>query len=238
MTAAETKQLFLILYDKVTNLAAPGYTNAEITSFLNKAQLQFIKQRYNEKGNKYQEGYEETEKRRKDLSELTSNINLVSSDLSSNQVGVSPNGSLYNLPKDFLYTLREEITVSSTDACDNGKRIKVKPVSHDEYTININNPWKKPSIELAWRLDFKSDNSANSTGVLRHEIITDGSYTIDTYHVRYLKIPVEIDIDNDVPSELHESVHDEIVDIAVRIATGITDPASYNVKRQEESQTE
>ena len=53
MSAVEMKTLFLILYDKITNLTAPGYEDSEITAFLNKAQLQFVKTRYNYKGNQY-----------------------------------------------------------------------------------------------------------------------------------------------------------------------------------------
>ena len=52
MTAQEMRDLFLILYDKITNLAAPGYSDGEISDFLNKAQLQFVKHRYSEKGKK------------------------------------------------------------------------------------------------------------------------------------------------------------------------------------------
>jgi hypothetical protein len=237
MTAAQMKDLFLVLYDKVTNLAAPGYTDDEIAQFLNKAQLQFVKQRYNHKGNKYRDGFEKTEKRRKDLSELTRNADLGSASVSGSQTGVSPNGIFYDLPTDFLYALREEITISSSNSCVDGNRISVKPVTHDEYTINIDNPFKKPDTKGAWRLDF-SRESVGSAFSKRHEVITDGSYTVTTYHLRYLKKPIDIDITNNVDSELEDSVHEEIVDMAVRIATGITDPQSYQVKIAEESKTE
>jgi hypothetical protein len=237
MTATEMRDLFLVLYDKVTNLAAPGYTDSEIAQFLNKAQLQFVKQRYNHKGNKYRDGFEKTEKRRKDLSELTRNADLGSTSVSSSQAGVSPNGVFYDLPTDFLYALREEVTISSSDSCVDGNRISVKPVTHDEYTINISNPFKKPDTGQVWRLDYSRD-FAGSANAKRHEVITGGSYTISTYHLRYLKRPVDIDIANSVDSELDESIHEEIVDMAVRIATGITDPQSYQLKVAEENKTE
>jgi hypothetical protein len=235
MTAAEMKDLFLVLYDKVTNLAAPGYTDGEINQFLNKAQLQFIKQRYNHKGNKYRDGFEETEKRRKDLSELTRNADLSTASISTSQTGVSANGVFYDLPTDFLYTLREEVTLSSSDPCIDSTRISVKPVTHDEYTANIGNPFKKPGKTTVWRLDFSRTTIA---GPKRHELVTDGSYTINTYHLRYLKKPINIDIITSVDCELDDSVHEEIVDAAVRIATGITDPQSYQVKLAEETKTE
>lgn len=239
MTAAEMKLNFLILYDKVTNFAAPGYEDFEIATFLNKAQLQYVKRTYNYKGNKYQEGFEETEKRRKDLAELVRNAELTSSAISSSQVGVSPNGTFYDLPLDLLYALREEATIISDDKCVNGNRISVKPVTHDEYNINIKNPFKKPDPTTVWRLDF-SREIPQIGQPQRHEIVTGDSYTIDTYYVRYLKVPRDIVISTTLPidCELQGPTHPEIIDIAVRIATGITDPQTYQIKVKEEQVTE
>jgi hypothetical protein len=236
MTAAEMKTLFLTLYDKVTNFAAPGYEDSEITLFLNKAQLEFVKTRYNYKGNQYFEGFEETEKRRKDLAELTRDVTISGGTANtSDQTGVSPNGEFFDLPEDFLYTLREEILTSSEDKCFDGNRIRVKPVTHDEYTINVTNPFKKPSKDLAWRLDFSRDQNQGSTNDRnRHELITSNDYSVDAYYVRYLKIPSDISITDEIDSELNSSVHEEIVDIAVRIATGITDPQMYQLKLNEQ----
>ena len=237
MTAQEMRDLFLILYDKITNLAAPGYSDGEISDFLNKAQLQFVKHRYSEKGNKYQEGFEQTEKRRKDLVQLTRNIEAT---LSTDQTGVSPNGYFYDLPKGYMYSLREEATITSSDDCFNGKRIYVKPITHDEYAINLDNPFKKPDKTVVWRLDFSypSASTSSTLSTKRHELVTDGTYTIGTYHVRYLIIPSNINVTDDIGSELDPSVHEEIVDIAVRIASGITDPGSYQLKLMEQQQGE
>ena len=239
MTAAEMKLNFLILYDKVTNFAAPGYEDFEIATFLNKAQLQYTKRTYNYKGNKYQEGFEETEKRRKDLAELVRNAELTSSAISSDQTGVSPNGTFYDLPLDLLYALREEATISSSDHCVDGNRISVKPVTHDEYNINIKNPFKKPDPTTVWRLDF-SREIPQIGEPMRHELITGDSYTISTYHMRYLKVPRDIVIDDTSPvnCELQGSIHPEILDIAVRIAAGITDPQTYQIKVNEEKVAE
>jgi hypothetical protein len=244
MTAAQMKTRFLILYDKITNLAAPGYEDSEITELFNKAQLQFVKTRYNYKGNQYGEGFEETEKRRKDLAELVRNVNLTTLNQSADQNGVTPFGVFYDLPSEFLYTLREEITISSTDTCVNGDRILVKPITHDEYSINVKNPFSKPDATQAWRLDFSRDLSQGPTNdKQRHEVITDGTYTVTLYHVRYLKVPSDILISDDpnIPSvdcELNPTVHEELVDAAVRMAAGITDPQSYQIKIMEQKAAE
>lgn len=238
MTIVQAKDLFLILYDKVTNLDAPGYVDSEIETFFDKAALQYTKQHYNYKGNKYKEGVEATEKRRKDLSDLTKEINLIGgSGNSSSQVGTLPNGEFFDLPEDFLYTLLEEIVIVSNDECVNGTRLKVKPITHDEYTSNVNNPWRQPSAKnTAWRLDFSRDEEGKST--LRHEIVTDSTFTAGQYYLRYIKIPAPVSIENNVTFELHESTHEEIVDVAVRIAASVTDPSTYQLRQAEQMQTE
>jgi hypothetical protein len=243
------KDNFLVLYDKVTNFAAPGYEDNEISLFLTKAQDQLTKRYYNYKGNKYQDGFEETEKRRKDLSELIRHADIDCTGITAGQQqGVSANGIFVNLPTDsdgnnlVLYTLREEVAIqNASDSCvADGTLLEVKPITHDEYTANVRNPFKRPDITKVWRLDFSSE----SNGPRRHELITDGSYQIATYKLRYLKQPQDIVIGNtllgtlDVDCELNPSMHQEIVDVAVRIAAGITDPATYQIKVNEEQQSE
>lgn len=238
MTIGQAKDLFLILYDKVTNLDAPGYEDSEIETFFDKATLQYLKKHYNYKGNKYKEGVEATEKRRKDLSELTRSIELIGGPgNSSNQQGALPYGEFFDLPEKFLYTLLEEITIISDDPCVNGTNVKIKPITHDEYTEEVNNPWRAPSPEnLAWRLDFSRDDLGAST--LRHEIVTNDSFTVDKYNLRYIKIPNPVSIANGITFELHESTHEEIVDVAVRIAASVTDPNTYQLRQAEQMQTE
>src|SRR3990167_2149651 len=207
MTAAEFKIQFLIFYDKIAGSAAPPYEDLEIESFLNKAQLQYVKSHYDFKKNRSKEGVEETEKRRKDLAELIRNANPT---VSLNQLGTNPNGTFYDLPSDLMYTLKEEVSITSEDDCIDGKRISVKPVTHDEYNAYIYNPFKKPDDTLVWRMDFSPFQSV----IKRHELITDGTYTISQYHLRYIKAPNNISITNNITSELNSNIHEEIVDIA------------------------
>jgi hypothetical protein len=214
---------FELEFDKITNFDSPGYEDTEISVLLSKAEERFFLQNY-AGHNKLQEGFEETEKRRKDLNELVLNAELTSTSVSSSQTGTLPNGVFYDLPTNFLYSIKEEVTVSSDDACVNGTRIKVKPITHDEYTVNIENPFKQPYDELAWRIDYSRENS---TSAKRHELITDGSYSVTTYHLRYLKRLPGITVDrttttNQVDSALDESTHRRIIDIAVELALEIT----------------
>lgn len=222
MTANEMAYNFEVSFDKITNFDSPGYEDSEISSLLNKAQERFFFQTYTGT-NKLREGFEETEKRRKDLSELVKNAIITSTSVS--QTGTLPNGTLYDLPTDFIYAIKEEVVIASEDECDDGKRIKVKPITHDEYTINIDNPFKQPDNTLVWRLDYS--RTTDNTNPKRHELITDGSYTISAYHLRYLRRLPAIIVDLDTPANqvhcvLDEITHQRIVDLAVEIALELT----------------
>lgn len=257
MTANEMKYDFLLKYDKITNFSSPGYTDREIGRILTSAQDEFIRTRYIPKGNKYNEGFEETEKRSKDLAELTrgprDNSGSLVTSISSNQNGVVENGTFFNIPTDVLYVISEEAIVDSENCKTNENLLlPVKRITHDYYTINKRNPNRKPYIDgtdgLVWRLDYST--SQDATPERRVELITDGSFDILEYHVRYIKKPLEI-----VPfipptqggdgtttaiqnCELDSSTHPEIVNIAVRIATGITNLQEYQVKVSEEKLSE
>lgn len=239
MTAAEMEIEFDILYDKITNFAAPGYSQLEKSIFLTKAQDRVVLQEYNPQGNKYQSGFEATEQRRKDLQELVVGTTITTP--SAVQTDVLPEGMFFDLPSDCLYAISEEVTAASRDACLIGKRYKVKPITHDEYSINITNPFKKPFANpadgLLWRLDYNGR---------RHEIIKPSNISIASYHLRYLKRPKPIIIgSNTVNSvagplncELNNILHTRIIDEAVKIATGVTDPQFYQLKQQEKQQGE
>ncbi len=238
MTAIEMQKEFLILYDKITNFDAPGYTTEEISRFLSKAQERVVLDRYNPLGNKFHEGFEETEARRKDLQELVKGPTVALTP-SVSQTNVHPNGQFWDLPTDCLYIISEEIITASSDSCKNNKRIMVKPITHDYYTINIKNPFKKPNINnYVWRLDYQNR---------RHELITDGTFTIQSYIPRYIKTLTPIIIDNTITidgivgpqnCQLNTIIHRSIVDEAVKIATGITDPQLYQIKNKEQQDGE
>lgn len=232
MTSTEMKKEFLILYDKITNFDAPGYKDSEIETFLNKAQERYMLRILDVYGNKYRQGFEATEIRRKGLSELLKSANLNTSDISSSQVGVMPNGTFFDLPSDFLFTVQESAVITSTDACIDGKVVKIKPTTHDEYNMNVNNPFKKPSSSVIWRLDVASDS-----GVKRHELVAANDFTVSEYNLRYIKQPANIVIGTQ-DCQLNAITHRSIIDEAVTIAAGAADPETYQIKINEQQRSE
>lgn len=236
MTADQMKQEFLILYDKITNFSAPGYEDVEISVFLTKAQERVVLSRIRSVGNKYKEGFEESEIRRIELQELVKGVSI--SIPSTDQANTLPFGSFFDLPADFQFSISEEVTTDSTDSCKDGVRLRVKPTTHDEYAINVKNPFKKPNIKrYVWRLNYQDRKC---------ELITDGTFAVETYHLRYLKTlsPIVIGagtVDGatgPLDCELNNILQKRIIDEAVKIATGITDPEKYQLKSVEQQSGE
>jgi hypothetical protein len=231
MDANEMRYEFFVLYDEITSLGAPGYTDREVGVILSKSEEIFVTTGYDK----------EDEKGRKNFSELKRNSAITSP--SSSQTGIKPNGVFYDLPTDCLYIISEDASVTSSVACVNGNRYNIIPITEDEYNIDVKNPFKKPFAEFGdgkiWRLDFSRETVG--TNPKRVELITDGTFDISTYNLRYLRRPQGIiPFTNDgtttvqVNSELDEITHRPIIDIAVRIATSTTKPQEYQIKLNEE----
>lgn len=228
------KTEFLRGYDKIASLAAPGYEDEEISGLLNEAQERLIKRRINPDGNKYKTGFQETEKRRKELDALLQSSKnddgTIKTSVSANQNGkVDENGVIYNLPEDIWLPVLEWVVTD--DTCNTIK--DVIPTSDDEYLQIRKNPFKKPNSRKVIRLD-----SNRYSNIVRHEIVTDGNYNIVEYHVRYIKKPVSIDIENEIDCELNEMFHREIVEDAVSLALERAQQQRYNTHEVENNKVE
>ncbi len=70
MTIQEFSNEFDVLYNNIMSNQAPGLDEYEKSVFLTKAQSEIIKNYFNPKGNKYQEGFDGSQKRQVDFSIL------------------------------------------------------------------------------------------------------------------------------------------------------------------------
>lgn len=100
------------------------------------------------------------------------------------------------------------------------KRIPVKPITHDRYNKVIHDPFNKPYQDEVIRLGYERVSNNES-----FELITDGSFSISNYYLRYLREPNEIQYGTtyavpttDVDCELSDYTHREIIAIAVQEA--------------------
>jgi hypothetical protein len=100
MNANYMKFALLNIVDRASSLSAPGYDDRQISEFLNRAQDIFYMTKYNPLGNKYRQGYEQSEKRRADLKELVSTA-IISGEYNTGRVKytaiVKANSNIVNI---------------------------------------------------------------------------------------------------------------------------------------------
>lgn len=209
---------FKILLNKLDSFNNQNLEPEEIDVFLNQTMFRIIEQRAygsNPKG----EAVEETEKRVDDLNNIT---NPYSTSVFFTDSLSKPNGKYIELPSDYRHALEEECVVSYTDCNSQSqtKRVAIKPLTHDRYNKVIRDPFNKPYTDLVVRL---SHSKVNNKQVF--ELVTDGSVTLTTYYLTYLRTPVSMQYGSayatpttDVNCELNEHMHREIVETAVRAA--------------------
>lgn len=246
MTPNYMKYNMLLFYDKLFEYGAPAYDDRQISAILTKAQIRVFKRHYMPAANRYKEGFEQSEQRKKDLEQFIKNGSISNGDITASiageQIAAHPNGILYDMPEGFLYAIEEALITSVS----NPEEITVVPIKHDYYRANIRNPYKQPYANLAWRMDYSRETPATGTDLptaKRTEIITDATSTITDYRVRYLVSPPDIVVDEIVPANqkhciLDVTLHDEIVDEAVKVAVAATNPETYQVSHTEQKENE
>lgn len=122
-------------------------------------------------------------------------------------------GSVYvELPSDFKIVKGERAVIFLVDGSSTS--VRVKSVSQDYFNLNINNPFKKPYVDLVWRMDYPNEESSNK----RHELIPGVGNTISEYALRYIKDIDDVNIFEGIGSEMHSMVHDDLVERAAILA--------------------
>lgn len=229
MTVGELKNEFNLLYDNIASKGAPGLDDYEISVLLTYAQEELVKSKDNYKSNRLQEGFDQTEKRRVELKELLKD-HKVSEPLNNGDLfKINNNSNFYRIPDD-VFLIKYESALINRDDCEN-IQVEVKPITLDEYNKQKDNPFKRPSDRVIWRLDFNSRDLQSNTV----ELIS--KYPITTYNMRYIKQPSPIILTDlnegefldsglsilgetdERTSELHPNFHSEIVRRAVELAT-------------------
>lgn len=236
MNIQEFSRNFDILYNNVMSNAstAAGLNEYEKSVFLTKAQDELIKNYFNPKGNKYQEGFDGNEKRQIDFSTLIKTYSAIPY-IDNTYVKFDDRSFLYQLPKDIMFVLNETATIIDGDKTF---IINIIPINYNEYSKIMGKPYKQPLKTQGWRL-FQSNGTADYIS----EVIVKYNTTISKYTVRYVKKPKPIILEDlntyfngasiDGVStvstcELHPSIHNDILQRAVELAkiTYSGEPAS------------
>ena len=242
MTNQEFRQQFDISYNAIASMSSPGIDDFELSVYLTTAQLEIIKNYYDPLSNRKQKGFEATEKRRRDLNQLVKDYKTI--DTITNSFTIDDQAKFYIVPNDLFLIVNEKAKITSED-CYNNKTLTIKPISYDEYDVQIDNPFEKPNEKVAWRLDL---SNVNNTKVV--EIIS--PYNVSgslEYQIRYIKYPKPIIITNlntafpsdnltidgifvETPCELNTEICREILDRAVLLALADYRPQNLQVKAQ------
>lgn len=228
MTANEMAEELDSKLDRIDSFGSPGYEDFDYSSILTEAQHLYIKKFTHELNNRTRTGFEETEARNQGLSALIKNSTL---SLSPSQIGILTNGSFFDLPADHMWTIYETCEINKLVCGSTTNYIvgQIVPMAHNEITRLKNNKYKKPYYKSygeakVWRVNYSREvsgilPSAPATSK-RHELVTDGTFGIRNYTMRYLKNPNNVVVDRDTPTnqrncELDISTHVTIIDIAV-----------------------
>ena len=227
MSNQEFSNEFDVLYNNIMSNQAPGLDEYEKSVFLTKAQDEIVKNYFNPKGNKYQEGFDGNEKRQIDFS-MIMRVVSINSDFTDGTFDTR--GKIVTLPQDALMLLNEYAIVnraaSSSDPnsqSQSNMRLIVVPLEYKEYSRLMSKPYKRPLKFQAWRLLDNSDTQKKA------EIIVGPNDTLVSYNIRYIKRPRAIilsdlegvTLDNQTAAqtcELDPILHPEILQRAVELA--------------------
>lgn len=221
MTVEEFSNEFDVLYNNIASNKAPGINEYEKSVLLTKAQSEIIKNYFNPKGNKYQEGFDQSQKRQMDFSSLIKTVKVANEGEFSAPI-LLPNEKGYRSVQvqfsTFFVIINETVTVTQGNKT---KTLQCVPIKYNEYLRVASTPYKHPLKNQAWRL-------------LVGKNVIDLAYgpnnTITAYTVRYVAYPKPIILE-DLPnglsiqgetksmtSELPEGLHQEILQRAVELA--------------------
>ena len=183
MTTQEFSNEFDVLYNNIMSNQAPGLDEYEKSVFLTKAQSEVLKNYFNPKGNKYQEGFDESEKRQIDFSTLIKVVKPTAY-VGSSYVKFDDRSQLFQMPSDILFVLNET-ALNTVDGVN--RLINIVPINFDEYSRIMSKPYKQPLKNQGWRL-FQSTGGVDFIS----EVIVKTGSTLTDYKVRYVKRPKPI----------------------------------------------
>lgn len=237
MNANEMKYQVLLETDFIFENTAPGYSDIQISAFLNKAQRRV----FNEK----KKIYDTDEQVKRILSPLNKRASLLGGtiNVATETTYTHPNGTFYALPSD-LGKITEEFVQFSllTNPVTYGNPILVYPINYDYYTKNYDNKYKKPYEKLVWRLDYNTESSGSPV-ITKYvvELITDGLNTIGDYRIAYLRFPTDITVNTVTPASqvsceiLDKNFQDEVVSEATKMIKTALNDEGYQVAVNEKT---
>ena len=242
MELTEMSNEFDILFNNIMSNQAPGLDEYEKSLFLTKAENELTLEYFSPKGNKFQEGFDGSERRQIDFSSLIFTLEgTATNNYSVKRDNRSEVYALNSATNPILLIINEFLRLhKNADAQNNipedDKILTVVPISYIEYARQMMKPYKLPTKSQAWRL-LNSSTDTNNSAFPYAELLYNKSayddYNTKTYVVTYIRRPkpiVLIDLEDaysDVsidgvkvatPCELDPIMHHDIVQRAVELA--------------------
>lgn len=245
MTIEEFNNAFDIRYDSIAGKSAPNIDLFEKSVYFTTAQLELIMNHYDPTSNTKQKGFEGSEKRRVELEELVKDFKSTS--FFTNNNAINDSSLFVTLPEETMYIVNEQIRANIKNCA---KILEVIPMTHDEYNIQIKNPFKQPNERKVWRMNISKQNNTKVVELIRRKDIQ-----LLEYSNRYIKYPTPIifvNLNEEFPNEnltidgqylktecqLDKSWHNAILNRAVELALGDYKPQDLAVKAQLNSRDE
>lgn len=217
MTNQEFSNEFDILYNNIASNQAPGLDEYEKSVFLTTAQEGLVIELLSG-NNPLGNSFEKTEEVRRYLNDIVKTTEMSKYD-GNDIIKLTNKSTLYNVPEDLWYTTYETVKFQDTNLESSSyENIEVVPVTQDEFSRIIKNPFRKPSTNRVLRLDVDG----------KVELVSD--HIIQSYIVRYVK-RLEPIILADLPEgltirgmsteticKLNPALHEAILGRAVQLA--------------------
>ena len=223
MTLQEFNTNFDLLYNNIASNQAPGLDEYEKSVFLTNAQLELVKNYFNPKGNKYQEGFDQSPKRQLDFSTITDLLVYSPTNALSNVTKFNDASIVFPYNDNFLFIIQELATVTDS-VTGTDKNVNIRGITNVEYMMAMNKPYKYPFKHEGWRI-------IHNTGVRKLELLLSYGDHLKSYKIRYIKRPTPIILSDlsslgltidgiSTPTDciLDEAMHAEIVQRAVELA--------------------
>lgn len=243
MTTAEFSRQFDVRFNNIDSNLAHSVTEYEKSLYLTQAQLEIIKNYFNPKGNKYQEGFDDSPKRDIDFSGIT-NVLAIGTGTPKDAVndtitdrGFGLTSLQVKIHDNVLLLLNERFSFNGdgSDPTVYDYETTVVPIDYKQYQTILGKAYKDPPIRQTWRIIRNGDIAAGHVGNLTVELIPKSIFDSSkayVYYVRYLKMPTPIVLEaltggltiQGVTAKteciLPPMVHEEILARAIEICKG------------------
>ena len=162
MTKEEMSNEFDILYNQVNSNQAPGVDEYEKSVFLTKAQDDIIRMYFDPRGNKFQEGFDGSQKRQYDFSTILTHTKLERITEGGSYESYDPRAISFKFPKDFFLSTNESVVERREGKED--MVYQIIPISYYDYGRLMQKPYQYPPKRSVWRLITENISESSSSG--------------------------------------------------------------------------